>query len=43
LVAYNKFDFVRRYMSTEDYVKFVPKLAADEAAAMERLGFARKE
>ena len=40
---YDRFDFVRRYMSTEDYAKFVPKLAADERAAMERLGFARKE
>ena len=41
--TYDKFDFVRRYMSTEDYGKFVRKLAADERAAMERLGFARKE
>jgi tripartite-type tricarboxylate transporter receptor subunit TctC len=41
--TYDRFDFVRRYMSTEDYAKFVPKLAADERAAMERLGFARKE
>ena len=41
--TFEKFDFVRRYMSTEDYGKFVPKLAADERASMERLGFARKE
>jgi len=41
--TYDKFDFVRRYMSTEDYAQFVPKLAADERASMERLGFARKE
>jgi tripartite-type tricarboxylate transporter receptor subunit TctC len=41
--AYDKFDFVRRYMNTEDYTKFVPKLAADERASMERLGFARKD
>jgi hypothetical protein len=41
--AYDRFDFVRRYMSAEDYVQFVPKLAADERASMERLGFARKE
>ena len=41
--TYDRFDFVRRYMSTEDYAKFVPKLAADERAAMERLGFSRKE
>jgi tripartite-type tricarboxylate transporter receptor subunit TctC len=41
--AYDRFDFVRRYMSTEDYVQFVPKLAAAERASMERLGFARKD
>ena len=41
--TYDRFDFVRRYMSTADYEKFVPKLAADERASMERLGFARKE
>jgi tripartite-type tricarboxylate transporter receptor subunit TctC len=41
--TFDKFDFVRRYMSTEDYGKLVPKLAADERASMERLGFARKE
>ena len=41
--TYDKFDFVRRYMNTEDYAKFVPKLAADERASMERLGFAKKD
>jgi tripartite-type tricarboxylate transporter receptor subunit TctC len=41
--TYDKFDFVRRYMGTEQYAKFIPKLAADERAAMERLGLARKE
>ena len=41
--TYDKFDFVRRYMNTQDYAKFVPKLAADERASMERLGFARKD
>jgi len=41
--TYDRFDFVRRYMNTEDYAKFVPKLAADERASMERLGLARKE
>jgi tripartite-type tricarboxylate transporter receptor subunit TctC len=43
IATFDKFDFVRRYMSTEDYAKFVVKLAADERAAMERLGFAKKE
>ena len=41
--AYDKFDFVRRYMNTEDYAKFVPQLAAEERASMERLGFGRKD
>lgn len=40
---YAKFDFVRRYMSTADYQAFVPKLAADEKAALEQLGLAKKE
>jgi tripartite-type tricarboxylate transporter receptor subunit TctC len=40
---YHKFDFVRRYMSTEDYANFVPKMAADEKAALEKLGLAKKE
>ena len=26
---YDKFDFTRRYMNTEDYAAFVPKLAAE--------------
>jgi tripartite-type tricarboxylate transporter receptor subunit TctC len=41
--TYDKFDFVRRYMPTEDYKKFVVKLNEDEKAAMARLGFARKD
>lgn len=40
---YAKFDFVRRYMNTEDYQRFVPRMAADEKAALEKLGLARKE
>jgi tripartite-type tricarboxylate transporter receptor subunit TctC len=39
--AYEKYDFVRRYLSTEDYQEFVPKLAAEERAALEKLGLAR--
>jgi hypothetical protein len=34
---------VRRYLSTADYVAFAQKLAADERAALEQLGLARKE
>jgi len=30
-------------MSTEDYAKFVPKLAAEEKAALEKLGLAKKD
>lgn len=40
---YEKFDFVRRYLSTEDYQKFVPKMAADEKAALIQLGLAKKD
>ena len=40
---HEKFDFVRRYMGTEEYQKFVPKLAAEEKAALEKLGLAKKE
>jgi tripartite-type tricarboxylate transporter receptor subunit TctC len=40
---FDRFDFTRRYMSTEDYAAFVPKLAADEKAALEKLGLAKKE
>ncbi len=39
--AYEKFDFVRRYMNTEDYQKFVPKLAANERTAMEKIGLVK--
>ena len=41
--AYDKFDFVRRYMSTEDYEKFTPTVFAQEKASMDRLGLSRKE
>ncbi|MFM9942285.1 MAG: Bug family tripartite tricarboxylate transporter substrate binding protein [Hyphomicrobiaceae bacterium] len=40
---HEKFDFVRRYMNTADYQAFVPKLAAEEKAALEKLGLAKKE
>ena len=40
---YEKFDFTRRYMNTEDYAAFAPKLAADEKDALEKLGLAKKE
>lgn len=40
---YDKFDFVRRYMNTEDYTAFVPKLAASEKEALEKIGLAKKE
>lgn len=38
---YSKFDFVRRYLPTAEYEKFVVKLNDDERAAMARLGFAK--
>lgn len=40
---HEKFDFVRRYMNTADYQAFVPKLAAEEKAALQQLGLAKKE
>ena len=40
---FDKFEFSRRYMSTEDYAAFVPKLVASEKAAIEKLGLARKD
>jgi tripartite-type tricarboxylate transporter receptor subunit TctC len=39
--TYDKFDFVRRYLPTAEYEKFVVKLYEDEKAAMARLGFAK--
>ncbi len=40
---FDKFDFTRRYMSTEDYQAYIPKLAAEEKAALEKLGLAKKD
>jgi len=40
---FDRFDFVRRYMSTADYQAFVPKLAAEEKAALEKIGLAKAE
>jgi tripartite-type tricarboxylate transporter receptor subunit TctC len=40
---YDKFDFSRRYMSSADYAAFVPKLAAEEKAALQQLGLAKKD
>ena len=40
---YEKYDFTPRYMNTEDYAAFVPKMAASEKAALEKLGLAKKD
>jgi tripartite-type tricarboxylate transporter receptor subunit TctC len=40
---YDRFDFTRRYKSTEEYQAFVPKLAAEEKAALEKIGLAKKD
>jgi len=40
---YDKFDFTRRYKSTEDYQAFIPKHAAEERAALEKIGLAKKD
>jgi tripartite-type tricarboxylate transporter receptor subunit TctC len=39
---FDKFDFTRRYMNSADYAAFIPKLAAEEKAALEKLGLAKK-
>ena len=41
IAAYEKYDFVRRYLNTDDYQKFVPKMAAAERASLEQLGLAK--
>jgi hypothetical protein len=40
---YEKYDYTPRYMNTEDYVKMVPTMAANEKAALEKLGLAKKD
>jgi tripartite-type tricarboxylate transporter receptor subunit TctC len=40
---HDKFDFTRRYMNTADYQAYVPKMAAEEKAALEKLGLAKKD
>jgi tripartite-type tricarboxylate transporter receptor subunit TctC len=40
---YDKFDFSRRYMNSADYAAFVPKLAAEEKAALQKLGLAKQD
>jgi tripartite-type tricarboxylate transporter receptor subunit TctC len=40
---FDKFDFTRRYMDTAAYAAFIPKLAAEEKAALEKLGLAKKD
>lgn len=39
---YDKYDFIRRYMGTQEYQAFVPKLAAEEKAALQEIGLAKK-
>jgi tripartite-type tricarboxylate transporter receptor subunit TctC len=40
---YEKFDFTRRYMNSQDYAAFIPKLAANEKATLQKLGLAKKD
>jgi tripartite-type tricarboxylate transporter receptor subunit TctC len=40
---FDKFDFTRRYMDSAAYAAFIPKLAAEEKAALEKLGLAKKD
>jgi tripartite-type tricarboxylate transporter receptor subunit TctC len=41
--TYEKFDFIRRYMNTADYQAYVPKLNAEEKAALIQLGLAKNQ
>ena len=38
-----RYDFINRYMNSEDYTKFVPQAIASEKAALEKMGMLRKE
>ena len=40
---YDKFEFSRRYMNSEDYAKLAAKLSADEKAGLEKVGLAKKD
>jgi len=40
---FDKFDFTRRYMNSADYAAFIPRLAADERAALEKIGLIKKD
>ncbi len=39
----DRFDFINRYMNSEDYTKFVPTIVASEKAALEKMGMLRKD
>jgi tripartite-type tricarboxylate transporter receptor subunit TctC len=39
---YDKFDFTRRYMTSAEYAAFVPKLAAEEKAALQKIGLIKE-
>ena len=39
---YEKYDFARRYLNSEDDAVFGPKLAASEKTTMQKLGLAKK-
>ena len=38
-----KYDFIERYMNSEDYTKFVREYMAEEKVALEKLGLLKKE
>ena len=38
-----RYDFINRYMSTADYIAFVPKQIEAERATLEKMGMTRKE
>jgi tripartite-type tricarboxylate transporter receptor subunit TctC len=38
-----KYDYPKRYMNTDDYVKFVQQQVAEQKEIVEKLGLARKQ
>jgi tripartite-type tricarboxylate transporter receptor subunit TctC len=40
---FDKYDFSRRYMNSADYSAFIPKLAAEEKAALQQIGLIKQD
>lgn len=40
---FDKYDFTRRYMNSAEYAAFIPKLAAEEKAALQKIGLVKQD